>query len=46
MRKVVIYGIGEVGKQYVDNCISQGLSNFHLVDSNSALWKSNIREWK
>lgn len=38
MRKVIIYGIGKTGKEYIDYCIEQGATGMDLVDSNSSLW--------
>ncbi len=43
MKKVIIYGIGKTGKEYIDYCLSHGAANFRLVDSNSDLWKSNYQ---
>ena len=38
MRKIAIYGIGQIGKKYVDKFVAQGISKMTLTDSNSVLW--------
>ena len=43
MEKVIIYGIGIIGKEYVDYCIEQGVKELELVDSNSSLWGTEYR---
>ena len=43
MERVIIYGIGIIGKEYVDYCIEQGVKELKLVDSNSSLWGTEYR---
>lgn len=42
MRKIIIYGIGKIGKRYVEQCMEQGVKDIELVDSNSSLWGTNF----
>ncbi len=37
---MIIYGVGKLGRQYVDKCLSCGMErdNIKLVDSNKELW--------
>ena len=42
MRKIIIYGIGKIGKSYVEQCMAQGVKDIELVDSNSSLWGTNF----
>lgn len=41
---MVVYGIGECGKAYVDRCVSCGLAkdNIKIVDSNENLWGGEV----
>lgn len=43
MEKVIIFGIGKIGKKYVDYCIEQGVKELELVDSNNGLWGTEYR---
>lgn len=43
MDKVIVYGIGKVGKKYVDDCIDLGVKGLVLTDSNSGLWGTEYR---
>lgn len=38
MRKIIIYGIGKIGKSYIEQCIEQGVKGMELVDSDNSLW--------
>ena len=42
MRKVVIYGIGKLGKSFVEHCIQQGVQGMELADSDSNLWGTEV----
>lgn len=43
MRKVLLYGMGECGRNYVDSCIARGVTELKLVDSNEKLWGTEYR---
>lgn len=38
MRNIVIYGIGKIGRRYVDQCVECQLSGLKLVDSSNDMW--------
>lgn len=40
LKRIIVYGIGFLGKAYVDKCISCGISekNIQITDSNKQLW--------
>ncbi len=38
MRKIVVYGIGKIGKKYIDVCIENEVEGLILADSNDDLW--------
>ena len=46
MKKAVIYGIGEIGKKYISDCIRLGITELELVDSNSDLQGTNYQGMK
>lgn len=46
MEKFIIYGIGKMGRAYIDYCIEQGARNLELTDSNSSLWGKEYRGMK
>lgn len=43
MKKKIIYGIGKIGRDYIEKCITQGIVGLKLVDSNSQLWGSQYK---
>lgn len=43
MKQINIYGIGKVGKKYIDDCFAKGISDLTLVDSNNKLWGSQYK---
>ena len=43
MGKTVIYGIGRIGRKYVDQCVLCKVADIKLVDSNAALWGTEYR---
>lgn len=43
MEKAVIYGIGRIGKRYIDQCILCGVVGLKLVDSDSSLWGTEYK---
>lgn len=43
MKKFIIYGIGKMGRAYVDYCMERGAKDLKLTDSNSALWGTEYR---
>ena len=43
MGKTIIYGIGRIGKKYIDQCILSGVADLKLVDSNNILWGTEYR---
>ncbi len=43
MRKIVVYGIGKIGKKYIDVCIENEVGGLILVDSNDDLWDTDYR---
>lgn len=42
MRKIIIYGIGKIGRAYIERCAAQGVEGLELVDSDSSLWKTEF----
>ncbi|MCI8550030.1 MAG: hypothetical protein HFI68_05460 [Lachnospiraceae bacterium] len=38
MKKILIYGIGKIGREYLDDCVGQGVTGLDLADANSRLW--------
>lgn len=46
MDKAIVYGIGKIGKSYVDHCVDQGVKGLVLTDSNSSLWSTEYRGMK
>jgi len=44
MREIIIYGVGEIGRNYIDDCMESGVKGLRLVDSNSSLWGTEYRE--
>lgn len=46
MDKVIVYGIGKIGKWYVDYCACQGVKELLLTDSNSSLWGTEYHGMK
>lgn len=38
MMQIIIYGIGKIGKKYVDRCLDCGIKNIKIVDSDEKLW--------
>ncbi len=46
MGKTIIYGIGRIGKKYIDQCILSGVADLKLVDSNNILWGTEYRGLK
>lgn len=43
MKKFIIYGIGKMGRAYIDYCMERGARDLELADSNSALWGTEYR---
>lgn len=46
MRKIIIYGTGQIGKSYIEQCIAQGVEDMELVDSDSSLWGTEFQGMK
>ena len=46
MGKTVIYGIGRIGKKYIDQCMLCEITDLKLVDSNADLWGTEYRGMK
>ncbi|MCI8464438.1 MAG: class I SAM-dependent methyltransferase [Lachnospiraceae bacterium] len=43
MKKVLIYGIGKIGRGYIDDCLMQGVTGLTLADSARHLWGTEYR---
>lgn len=43
MKKIVLFGIGQIGKKYIDECLAAGITDLKLVDSKELLWGSTYR---
>ncbi len=43
MDKIVVYGIGKIGKGFVDKCIDSGIKDIRITDSNRELWGQKYR---
>lgn len=46
MNKIVIYGVGKVGRRLVDNLIVGGFNKLVLTDSDDSLWGKEYNELK
>lgn len=42
MKKLLIFGIGKIGKMYVEKCLSSGVKNIKLSDSDDRLWGTDF----
>ena len=43
MKRIVLFGMGKIGKEYIDECIAKGITDLKLVDSEKALWGSSYQ---
>lgn len=44
MKDIVIYGIGKIGKDYINQCLECGIEGIRLTDSNCEVWKTKYRD--
>ncbi|MCI9489913.1 MAG: class I SAM-dependent methyltransferase [Dorea sp.] len=42
MRKIVIYGIGKIGRSYIERCVGMGVKGLELVDGDNSLWGTEV----
>lgn len=45
MKRNVIFGIGEIGKAFVDKCIKNGIADICITDNDPKSWNKNYREY-
>lgn len=42
MRKIIIYGIGKIGRSYIEQCMEKGVKGIELVDGGRNLWGTEV----
>lgn len=42
MDSIIVFGIGKIGKKYVEKCISSGIKNIRLSDFDDRLWGNDF----